>query len=137
MISWAATTATKQTSSTIQQCVFSEGLPLYETEKTHRPFVHLVLENDGKARQLARYVKEVGERYVITYAGGFNLSQRQVSTAGIIYRMCKMAMQPFALPKMNENYTRQHQDIRTENGIQYGDALQHIDYEYLRKNTVH
>jgi hypothetical protein len=37
---------------------------------------------------------------------------------------------------MNENYTRQHQDVRTENGINYGDIPEHIDYEYLRKNTA-
>ena len=37
---------------------------------------------------------------------------------------------------MNENYTRQHQDVRVENGIQYGDLEEHIDYEYLRKNTA-
>jgi hypothetical protein len=38
--------------------------------------------------------------------------------------------------EMNENYTRQHQDIRKENGIQYGDLPEFIDFEYLRKNTA-
>jgi hypothetical protein len=37
---------------------------------------------------------------------------------------------------MNENYTRQHQNVRMENGIKYGDLPEHIDYEYLRKNTA-
>jgi hypothetical protein len=36
---------------------------------------------------------------------------------------------------MNENFTRQHQDVRMENGIQYGDLIDFIDFEYLRKNT--
>jgi hypothetical protein len=36
---------------------------------------------------------------------------------------------------MNENYTHQHQDVRKENGIQYGDLPEYIDFEYLRKNT--
>ena len=44
--------------------VFSEGLPAYETEKNASAICALGLENDGKARQLARYVKEVGERYM-------------------------------------------------------------------------
>ena len=39
------------------------------------------------------------------------------------------------ITEMNENYTRQHQDVRVENGIQYGDLPEHIDFEYLRKNT--
>jgi hypothetical protein len=44
--------------------VFSEGLPAFETEKNAKMIRQLGLENDGKARQLARYVKETGERYV-------------------------------------------------------------------------
>ena len=44
--------------------VFSEGLPAFETEKNAANIRNLGLENDGKARQLARYVKEIGERYV-------------------------------------------------------------------------
>ena len=39
------------------------------------------------------------------------------------------------ITEMNENYTRQHQDVRVENDIQYGDLPEHIDFEYLRKNT--
>ena len=37
---------------------------------------------------------------------------------------------------MNENYYHQHQDVRKENGIQYGDLAEFIDFEYLRKNTA-
>src|SRR5205823_1206715 len=44
--------------------VFSEGLPAYELDKVAANIRNLGLENDGKARQLARYVKETGERYV-------------------------------------------------------------------------
>ena len=41
------------------------------------------------------------------------------------------------ITEMNENFTRQHQDVRKENGIQYGDLPEFMDYEYLRKNTAH
>ena len=44
--------------------VFSEGLPAFETEKNAKLIRQLGLENDGRSRQLARYVKEIGERYV-------------------------------------------------------------------------
>ena len=40
------------------------------------------------------------------------------------------------ITEMNENFTRQHQDVRLENGIRYGDLPEYIDYEYLRKNTA-
>ena len=44
--------------------LISEGLPAYETEKNAVNIRNLGLENDGKARQLARYIKETGERYI-------------------------------------------------------------------------
>jgi hypothetical protein len=36
----------------------------------------------------------------------------------------------------NENFTQQHQNVRQENGIQYGDLPEFVDYEYLRKNAA-
>ena len=40
------------------------------------------------------------------------------------------------ITEMNENFTHQHQDVRMENGIQYGDLISNINFEYLRKNTA-
>jgi hypothetical protein len=40
------------------------------------------------------------------------------------------------ITEMNENYYHQHQDVRKENGIQYGDLIEFMDFEYLRKNTA-
>jgi hypothetical protein len=40
------------------------------------------------------------------------------------------------ITEMNENYYHQHQDVRNENGIHYGDLMQFMDFEYLRKNTA-
>ena len=37
---------------------------------------------------------------------------------------------------MNENFNHQHQDVRKENGVQYGDLPEFVDFEYLRKNTA-
>ena len=40
------------------------------------------------------------------------------------------------ITEMNENFNHQHQDVRKENGIEYGDLPKFIDYEYLQKNTA-
>jgi hypothetical protein len=40
------------------------------------------------------------------------------------------------ITEMNENYEHQHQDVRTEKGIRYGDLIEFMDFEYLRKNTA-
>jgi len=115
--------------------VFSEGLPAYETEKNAVNIRNLGLENDGKSRQLARYVKEVGERYIDNLEVVMVYRNDRFLRGGDHTPYVQRGFAAVRITEMNENYTRQHQDVRMENGIQYGDLEEHIDYEYLRKNT--
>jgi hypothetical protein len=116
--------------------VFSEGLPAYETEKAATNIRTLGLENDGKARQLARYVKETGERYVDNLQVVLIYRNDRFLRGGDHLPYVQNGFAAVRITEMNENYTRQHQDVRTENGIDYGDVPDHIDFEYLRKNTA-
>ncbi len=91
---------------------------------------------DGRSRQLARYVDRVAERYVP------NLD------VWLIYRLDRFGRgghhRPFAdlgypavrIMETNENYTRQHQDLRVEGGVRYGDVLEGVDFDYARKLTA-
>jgi len=115
--------------------VFSEGLPAFETEKSATNIRSLGLENDGKSRQLARYVKEVGERYVDNLQVMLIYRNDRFLRGGDHTPYVRRGFDAVRITEMNENYTRQHQDVRTENGIAYGDLPEHIDFEYLRKNT--
>jgi hypothetical protein len=116
--------------------VFSEGLPAYETEKSAKMIRSLGLENDGGPRQLARYVKEIGERYVDHLEVVMIYRNDRFLRGGDHLPFVERGFAAVRITEMNENYTRQHQDVRNENGIAYGDVEQHIDYEYLRKNTA-
>ncbi len=116
--------------------VFSEGLPAYETEKNAAKIRALGLENDGKSRQLARYVKEIGERYVDHLDVLMIYRNDRFLRGGDHTPYVMNGFAAVRITEMNENYTRQHQDVRSENGINYGDLPEHIDYEYLRKNTA-
>jgi len=116
--------------------VFSEGLPAFETEKTAVNIRNLGLENDGKSRQLARYVKEVGERYVDNLQIVMVYRNDRFLRGGDHTPYVQRGFAAVRFTEMNENYTRQHQNIRIENNIRYGDLEEHIDYEYLRKNTA-
>jgi hypothetical protein len=115
--------------------VFSEGIPAYETEKVAANIRNLGLENDGKSRQLARYVKEIGERYVDNMEVVLVYRNDRFLRGGDHTPYVQRGFAAVRITEMNENYTRQHQDVRVENGIQYGDLEEYIDYEYLRKNT--
>ena len=116
--------------------VFSEGIPAYETEKVAASIRNLGMENDGKSRQLARYVKEIGERYVDNLEVVLIYRNDRFLRGGDHTPYVQRGFAAVRFTEMNENYTRQHQDVRVENGIQYGDLEEHIDYEYLRKNTA-
>ena len=115
--------------------VFSEGIPAYETEKVAANIRNLGLENDGKGRQLARYVKEIGERYVDNIEVVLIYRNDRFLRVGDHTPYVQRGFAAVRITEMNENYTHQHQDVRVENGIQYGDLEEYIDYEYLRKNT--
>ncbi len=116
--------------------VFSEGLPAFETEKAAGNIRTLGLENDGKARQLARYVKEIGERYVDNLQVVMVYRNDRFLRGGDHTPYVQRGFAAVRFTEMNENYNRQHQNIRTEHNIAYGDLEMHIDYEYLRKNTA-
>ena len=115
--------------------VFSEGIPLDASEKDIAGIRSLGLENDSKSRELARYVKETGERYVDHLDVVMVYRTDRFLRGGDHLPYLKNGFTAVRITEMNENFNHQHQDVRIENGIQYGDLPQFVDYEYLRKNT--
>lgn len=116
--------------------VFSEGIPATASEKDIAKIRALGLENDSKSRELARYIKEVGERYVDNLEVVMIFRPDRFLRGGDHLPYLRNGFSAVRITEMNENYTHQHQDVRKENGIKYGDLPQFIDYEYLRKNTA-
>ena len=115
--------------------VFSEGVPAYETERMARLRRYTAGENDGKARQLARYIKEVGERYVDQLTVSLIYRNDRFGRGGDHTPFCKQGFTAVRICEYNENYDRTHKVPRVENGIQYGDMPDYVDFEYVRKNT--
>jgi hypothetical protein len=85
---------------------------------------------------LARYVKEVGERYVDNLEVGWCTATTGSCAAAIIRPFVENGFAAVRITEMNENYHHQHQDVRTERGVEYGDLEKFMDFEYLRKNTA-
>jgi hypothetical protein len=115
--------------------VFSEGLSVLDTGRVFSTIRSLGLENDGKPRQLARYVKEIGERYVKNLKIVMIYRNDRFLRGGDHTPYVQNGYAAVRITEMNENYHHQHQDVRLENGIQYGDLPEFMDFEYLRKNT--
>lgn len=116
--------------------VFSEAFSVSDTGRAALNIRNLGLENDGKARQLARYVKEIGERYVDNLEIMMVYRNDRFLRGGDHTPYVQRGYAAVRITEMNENYYHQHQDVRLENGIQYGDLPEFMDFEYLRKNTA-
>jgi len=116
--------------------VFSEGLSAFETEKTAAAIRNLGLENDGAARQLARYVKETGEKYVKNIDIKLIYRNDRFLRGGDHTPFVNHGFTAVRLTDYYENYDHQHQDIRTENNKKYGDLIGFMDFDYLKTNTA-
>ncbi|MDQ7051968.1 MAG: M28 family metallopeptidase [candidate division KSB1 bacterium] len=110
--------------------VFSEGVPENETERQARIRRSVGGENDYPARQFARYIKEVGERYVDQMTVVMIYRRDRFLRGGDHTPFSQLGFAAVRITEMNEDYRHQHQDVRTENGVQYGDLPEFVDFGY-------
>ena len=115
--------------------VFSEGTRFVESPREGRIRRFTGGEVDSPSRNVARYVDTMADKYIP------NLDVM------MIYRLDRFGRgghhRPFneagypgvRIMETNENYNRQHQDLRTENGIKYGDTIDGVNFEYAAKLT--
>lgn len=115
--------------------VFSEGVSALDTGRAAANLRSLGLENDGRSRQLARYLKETGERYVDNLEVVMIYRADRFLRGGDHSPFQQRGYAAVRMTEMNENFNHQHQDLRTEKGVVYGDLPEFMDFEYLRKNT--
>jgi len=116
--------------------VFSEGTRYVETEEEARTRRFSGGEVDSPSRNLARYVDRMADEFItdldimMVYRldrfgrGGHHRPFNEVGIPGV------------RIMETHEHYNRQHQDIRIENGIQYGDVLEGVNFDYARKLTA-
>jgi hypothetical protein len=115
--------------------VFSEGVSALETPAQAAARQSAGTENDGKARQAARYIKEVAERYVDQLEVKLIYRRDRFLRGGDHTPFSQQGFAAVRITEMNEDFNRQHQDIRTENGFKFGDLPEYVDYNYLQKVT--
>ncbi|MBE9489460.1 MAG: M28 family peptidase, partial [Bacteroidetes bacterium] len=116
--------------------VFSEAISMEMSDRQKNAMRYYGGEVDGPSRQLARYIDKITDDYMT------NLD------AIMIYRLDRFGRgghhKPFndagftgvRIMETHENYDRQHQDIREENGIKYGDVIEGVDFNYAAKLTA-
>jgi hypothetical protein len=90
-------------------------------------------ETDSPSRQLARYTKETAERYVDQLDVKLVYRRDRFLRGGDQTSFQLQGFTAVRLTEMNEDFTHQHQDLRTEKGIQYGDLPEFADFNYIQK----
>jgi hypothetical protein len=115
--------------------VFSEGVSTVETPAQVAARQSAGTDNDGKARQAARYIKEVAERYVDQLEVKLIYRRDRFLRGGDHTPFSQQGFAAVRITEMNEDFNRQHQDVRTENGFKFGDLPEYVDYNYLQKVT--
>ena len=115
--------------------VFSEGVPSIAAgnERMINSLITNGGEDDSPSRELARYIKETAERYVDQLDVKLIYRRDRFLRGGDHTSFLKEGFTAVRLTEMNEDFTRQHQDIRTENGISYGDLPDFVDFNYVQK----
>lgn len=113
--------------------IFSEGVPAKESERMARARASIGSENDSPARLFARYIKDISERYVDQLEVNLVYRRDRYLRGGDHTPFSNEGFTAIRITEMNENYLHQHQDVRVEDGIQYGDLPEFVDYDYAQK----
>jgi peptidase M28-like protein len=113
--------------------VFSEGVPVAADDKQLRQLRNLGGESDSTSRELARYVSQIGEVYDAGIKPMLIFRLDRYLRGGDHYSFNQEGFAAVRLTEYREDFTRQHQTIRTENGIEYGDVLKHVDSDYVAR----
>lgn len=111
--------------------VFSEGVPTNETEAEANTRRGVGGENDSTSRQLARFIKEAGTAYVPGMNVMMIYRRDRYLRGGDHIPFLERGFPAVRFTEPNEDYTHQHQNVRTENGIKYGDLPEHVDFGYV------
>ncbi len=110
--------------------IFSEMIPSVESDEDVKNRSAMKSENDSPSRQLARYVREMGEHYLDNFSATINMRPDRFLRGGDHTPFLQNGYTAVRFTEFHENYTQQHQNIREEDGIEYGDKLKFVDFEY-------
>jgi hypothetical protein len=111
--------------------VFSEGLPAAATEQEIRRIRGLGGENDSTSRQLARYIFDVGRTYDAGVTPMLVFRLDRYLRGGDHYSFNQQGFAAVRFTEFREDFHHQHQNVRTENGIEYGDLTKFVDFDYV------
>ena len=116
--------------------VFSEPYPRTAEESELRNYRSFGGEVDGPSRQLARYVDRITEHYFTNLDAIMIYRLDRFGRGGHHRPFNDMGFAGIRIMETHENYVRQHQNLRTEDGVEYGDVIEGVDFDYASRLTA-
>ncbi|HEU5146726.1 MAG TPA: M20/M25/M40 family metallo-hydrolase [Chryseosolibacter sp.] len=110
--------------------IFSEMIPSNETDAETAARNALKSENDSPSRQLARYIRETAQAYLRDFTVTLNARPDRFLRGGDHTPFSQLGFTAVRFTEFHENFTHQHQNVRKENNVQYGDLPEFVDYDY-------
>jgi len=115
--------------------VFSEGTQDLETEAQAKAIRYNGGEVDSPSRNLARFIATLAPRYLHRFSAKLVYRTDRYGRGGDQVPVLAAGFPAVRVTEAAENYTRQHQNVREENGIAYGDVIAGVDFDYLAQVT--
>jgi len=116
--------------------VFSEGTRYVETSEEAAQRRAQGGEVDSASRNLARYVDRMADLHVPNLDVMMAYRLDRFGRGGHHRPFNEAGYPAVRIMETNENYTQQHQDLRTEDGVAYGDTIDHVNFDYAAKLTA-
>jgi hypothetical protein len=115
--------------------LFSEGVPSVESGPAARQRALAASENDSASRQLARAVADAQRRYLPAFSVRLVFRRDRLRRGGDHVAFNERGYAAVRFTEMNEDWRRQHQDVREQDGFQFGDRPEFVDWGYVANVT--
>ena len=115
--------------------VFSEGTKAIETPAQANRRRYNGGEIDSPSRNIARYMARLADRYLTNLRVNMVYRTDRFGRGGDQLSFLELGFPAVRVTEAHEDYTHQHQDIRVENGVRYGDTIEFVDFDYLAQVT--
>jgi len=115
--------------------VFSEGTKTNETAEQADYRRYHGGEVDSPSRNIARFMQSLAERHLGDFRVRMVYRTDRYGRGGDQVEFLAQGFPAVRVTESHEDYTHQHQDLRTENGVRYGDTIDHVDFDYLANVT--
>ncbi|KAF8063190.1 hypothetical protein FPV67DRAFT_232237 [Lyophyllum atratum] len=113
--------------------MFAQGIPPTETLAQVTSRVSVGAENDAPARQLGRFVAEVSQNHATDMNVHITYRPDRYLRGGDHLSFLKQGFPAVRFTEPHENFDHQHQDIRVENGKQFGDLIEFVDFDFVAR----